>query len=173
MSSARHLLKIRLTDSPRLIYCNGEPVNEVVHGKDGKRARNSEDFLEGYATAQEEWARRFGPLVGELERGLHEIAGFRSELLERIEGDIVELAMAVARKLMREEISEGRHRASAMIRGMLDGLELSAESGIHMKIRLHPDDHAEVLQATRGDEDGNEALTHIEFEPDDSMRRQT
>lgn len=156
--------------SPCALYHEGQPITEVVVKGSRTRERNPEDYLEGFAAGQGAWADRFAPLLRRLEEELVSLAEFRRELMQKLEDHIVELAVAVSRKLLFEEVDEGRHKASAMVRGILQSLDARPDS-LGIRIRLHPDDHAEIVQATREDPEKFGDLAHVDFVPDGNMRQ--
>ncbi len=162
-------IRIRLKESPILVRVDGRAVREIIR-RDGERVveRDPADYLEGYRAAQEEWSGRFIPLVDRFEAQLVQMDVFRKDLYRTMERHVLDLALAIARKLMHQEITEGRHRATAMIRGILRSLDVDEDSsGIH--IRLHPDDHADILQMARE----GDGWPHLVFEPDEGIERAT
>jgi len=157
-------VRVRFSDSPILVRVDGRAVRETCR-EDGRVVeRDPADFLAGYRAAQDEWASRFVPLVDRFEAQLVQTETFRRDLYRTVERHVLDLALAVARKLMHQEVSEGRHRASAMIRGILRALDVDEDTA-GITIRLHPDDHADILQMARE----GDPWPHIEFEPDDGL----
>ena len=71
---------------------------------------------------------------------LDDLVRLRSEMIRKTERQVVELAMSVASRIVRREVSIDRELLIAMARVALDRLGDSASA----KIRLHPEDYAAV-----------------------------
>ena len=155
--------------SPIFIECKGRAVGETVREGANEEIRDPEQYFAGYYAGQDEWAKRFGPLIQEVERGLSELESFRAQLMKKLEENIVDLAMAVTRKLLHQEIDQGRYRASAMVQGILTSLDVGPEGGT-IRIRLHPDDHAEILSLSKERPDEFGEWSYLELVPDESMK---
>ncbi|NLM46510.1 MAG: hypothetical protein GX200_06900 [Firmicutes bacterium] len=87
---------------------------------------------EGLAAAEAERKK----LVEEAERLLAEAREIRREMLGRVEGQVVRLAVRIAEKLLQTELQQHPEAVAAMVHSALLSL---AESG-EILIRLHPDD---------------------------------
>lgn len=163
-------ITVKMRQSPRAIYRDGKVLREIVRESGVEEERDPEQYLSGYQAGSAEWARRFAPLIAQLESKLQEVEVFRTELMLKLEEKIVDVALAVAHKLLHQEISEGRHRASEMIRSILGCLD-SGPNNSRVAIRLHPDDHAQILQMSVDNPDESPEWGHVEFEPDENMPR--
>ncbi len=163
-------ITLRMQRSPIFILHGDRTIGETVREGSDEQIRDPEQYFAGYYAGQEAWAKHFGPLIQEVERGLAELEAFRSQLMKKLEENIVELALAVARKLLHHEIDEGRHRASDMVRGILTSLDVGPDGGT-IRIRLHPDDHAEILSLSKERPDDFGEWNYLELVPDESMKR--
>jgi flagellar assembly protein FliH len=106
-------------------------------------------FAKGYAQGEragaEASAARSEAMLRRFAQTLDELRGLRKEILRRTEREVVELALAIARRIVQREVSLDAELVVAMARVALDRLgEITTAS-----IRLHPDDHAAAL-GTRG-----------------------
>ena len=72
-----------------------------------------------------------------------EVAAARTDAIRRAEGDIVQLSMEIARRILHRELSIDREALSALIRAALDKLA----SQQVCRVRVHPDQEAPVRAA--------------------------
>jgi len=105
-------------------------------------------FAKGYAQGEragvEAGNRRGDAMVRRLGETLEELASLRQTLLQQSERQLVQLALAVARRIVRREIAADEELLMALARVALDKL---GEAG-QATIRLHPEDFARA--AARG-----------------------
>lgn len=101
-------------------------------------------FTKGYAQGEragaEAAAARGEAMLRRLARTLDELALLRGEMIEKSERQLVQLAMAIARRIIFRELTVDRTLLSAMARVALDRLGESASA----TIRVHPADHAAI-----------------------------
>jgi flagellar assembly protein FliH len=88
-------------------------------------------------------------MLRRLARTIDELASLRTEMIQKSERQLVQLAIAIARRIIFRELTIDRTLLSAMARVALDRLGESASA----TIRVHPDDHAAV--AAHGAADGS------------------
>jgi len=89
---------------------------------------------EGLAAAEEERKK----LVAEADRLLAEARQIRREMLARVEGQVVRLAVGIAEQLLQTELQQRPEAVAAMVHSALATL---ADGG-EILIRVHPDDAA-------------------------------
>jgi flagellar assembly protein FliH len=97
-------------------------------------------FVKGYAQGEraglEAAATKGQAMLRRLGETLQELASLRNEMIHRTERQIVQLALAIAERVIRREVSLDRGLLHAMARVALDRLGEHASA----TIRLHPDD---------------------------------
>jgi len=96
----------------------------------------------GAAAAQEQSA----VLAKELSRTLEDLMQVRTEMIRQTERQMVQLALAVARRVVRREVSIDQDLLLAMMRVALDRLSDAAT----VTVRLHPTEHKAVTAAMSG-----------------------
>lgn len=101
-----------------------------------------EAFMKGYAQGErsgaEAAARRGEATLRRLAQTVEELAGLRTELVQKTERQVVELALAIASRVLRREVSLDRELLVAMSRIALERLG----ENVSATIRLNPDDYA-------------------------------
>lgn len=73
-----------------------------------------------------------------LQQASDELAGLRQRFLQEAEGQLVELALNIARKVLMQEIQAGRYQIDPIVKEAL----LSIPSRQNVVVRLNPDDLA-------------------------------
>jgi flagellar assembly protein FliH len=130
-------------------------------------ALEREAFTKGYAQGEqaglEAGNRRSDAMLRRLGETLDEMASLRRTLLQQSERQVVQLALALARRIVRREVAVDEELTVALARVALDRL---GESG-PATIRLHPDDFARA--ASRGADTWKRA--HISVVADPSVSR--
>ena len=109
-------------------------------------------FMKGYAQGEragaEAAARRGEATLRRLAQTVEELAGLRTELVQKTERQVVELALASAGRVLRREVSVDRELLIAMARIALERLG----ENVSATIRLNPEDYAFIgAQAQVGD----------------------
>ncbi len=131
-------------------------------------ALEREAFTKGYAQGEragaEASAARADAMLRRLAQTLDDLQSLRGDLIRRTEREVVELALAIAKKVLQREVTLDHDLMLAMARVALDRLaDVSTAS-----IRLHPDDYAGVLLG-RGP---SAVTTHgVQIVADGSVRR--
>ncbi len=103
-----------------------------------------EAFTKGYAQGEragaEASARRGEATLRRLAQTIEELAGLRGDLVQKTERQVVELALAIARRILHREVTLDRELLVAMARVAIERL------GEHTSatIRLNPDDYASI-----------------------------
>ena len=105
-----------------------------------------EAFANGYAAGEraglEAGTKRAEAMLRRLAQTLDELRALRGTLVRQTEQQMVQLALAIARKILRREAAVDHDLIVAMARV---ALERVGESGI-ATIRLNPEDHASTVQ---------------------------
>ncbi|MGC4085797.1 MAG: FliH/SctL family protein [Vicinamibacterales bacterium] len=101
-----------------------------------------EAFMKGYAQGEragaEAAAKRGEATLRRLAQTVEELAGLRTELVQKTERQVVELALAIAGRVLRREVTLDRELLVAMARIALERLG----ENVSATIRLNPDDYA-------------------------------
>lgn len=131
-----------------------------VHSEEARTALAAEverdAFAKGYAQGErsgaEAAAKRGEAMLRRLKETLEELTVLRADMLHRTERQMVQLALAIAKRIVERDISLDRSLLVGMARVALDRLGEHASA----TIRLHPDDYETVLPAGEsGDADGH------------------
>jgi flagellar assembly protein FliH len=124
-------------------------------------------FAKGYAQGEraglEVAATRAQAMLRRLGETIQELTALRAEMIQRSERQVVQLAMAIAERMIHREISLDRGLLFAMARVALEHLGEHASA----TIRLHPDDFAAVSTMPAADW-GNE---QVQVVPDSLVSR--
>ncbi len=125
-------------------------------------------FTKGYAQGEragaEAAASRADAMLRRLAQTLDQLQSLRAELIRRTEREVVELSLAIARKVLHREVALDHELMLAMARVALDRLADVATASI----RLHPDDYGVTVQA-RG---SAAVISHgVQIVSDASVRR--
>lgn len=106
-----------------------------------------EAYAKGYEAGEraglETGGQRADAMMVRLAQALEELAAVRAQMIRQTERQMVELALAVARRIIHREVSLDRDLLIAMARVALDRLGESAR----ITVRLHPED----FEATSAD----------------------
>lgn len=101
-----------------------------------------EAFMKGYAQGEragaEAAAKRGEATLRRMAQTVEELAGLRTELVQKTERQVVELALAIAGRILHREVSLDRELLVAMARVALERLGENTSA----TIRLNPDDYA-------------------------------
>lgn len=103
-------------------------------------------FMKGYAQGEragaEAAAARGDAVVRRLTETVDELRKLKADLLHKTEQQVVQLALAIARRIIHREVSLDRELVAAMGRVAIDRLGAVSSA----TIRLHPDDYAAVMR---------------------------
>jgi flagellar assembly protein FliH len=120
-------------------------------------------YQEGEEAARKRLAAPYEKALGRLTAELAEFATLRRRLRREAEEDLVQLAIAVARRVLRRELSADPSALHGIIKAALDRLE----SREILRLRLHPHDAPAAAEMLR--ERG--APAQIEVAADPSLER--
>jgi flagellar assembly protein FliH len=144
------------------------PPGVIVQHQAHLAALEREAFTSGYAqgerAGQEAGAARAEAMLRRLAQTLEELTSLRESLIRQTEQQMVELAMAIARRILRRETTLDGDLIVAMARVALERL---GESGA-ATIRLNPEDYAQTRQR-QGDDEW--AGRKVQIVPDPTVAR--
>ena len=107
-------------------------------GEDQRGRQHAEAFEQGRQSMQVQLRSELDSAVGkhraEIGRALHEFALERQNYYRRIEGEVVELALAIARKILHREVQIDPHALAGIVRVTLEKLD----TGTKVMLRVHP-----------------------------------
>ena len=89
---------------------------------------------EGEAAGRNRAAAELHPVIERLARSIEEIAGMRSRLRREAEKDLVRLALAIARRILRRELAVDPDALHGLVMGALEKLQAQEIS----RARVHP-----------------------------------
>jgi flagellar assembly protein FliH len=145
-----------------------QPSPQAAHDLEQMRASvEREAFAKGYAQGEragaEAAATRAEGMLRRLKDTLEELATLRADMLHRTERQIVQLSLAIARRVVQRELSLDRAVLVGMARAAIDRLGDRASA----TIRLHPDDYAVVAPSLPPADE----QPHVRVEPDPVVSR--
>jgi flagellar assembly protein FliH len=126
----------------------------------GLRDAHAAGFREGEAAGRSRAAAELQPVIERLSRTIQEIAGFRARMRREAEGDLLQLAMAIARRILHREIIVDPEAMHGLVLGALEKLQ-SQEIA---RVRVHPAHAAIVSECLRQ----QAAASPVEVIPDPS-----
>jgi flagellar assembly protein FliH len=139
-----------------------EIVTERVRQEAYERGM-AEGLKKGAAEQKQALAKHEDSLVG-LIQGLTKV---RKEFLIRMESDVLNLAFAIAEKILNHEIATDRDVVCKVLEGALS--KMVDQEG--MKIRVHPDDYGCLKAITEAPSPRLEAIKSVMLEEDASIGR--
>lgn len=98
---------------------------------------------EGEAAGRQGAAAELQPVIHRLTRSIEEIGGLRGRLRAEAEGDLIQLALAIARRVLRREIALDPEALHGLVLGALDKLQGQEVS----RVRVHPSHVALVTES--------------------------
>jgi flagellar assembly protein FliH len=109
-------------------------------GAESLESARQAGFREGEAAGRAAAQSELRPLVERFARTIDELAAMRPRLREQAEGDLVRLAVAIARRVVRRELTIDPQAITGLVKAALE--QLSA--GERIRIRVHPQDEVAV-----------------------------
>jgi flagellar assembly protein FliH len=142
------------------------PVAPLVAPVVDRDTIEREAFGQGYAQGEragsEAAAARAEAILQRLAQTIEELGELRTALIRKTERQVVQLALAIAKRIVHREIALDKELLTAMARVALDRLGANASA----TIRLHPDDYAVTVASRSADEGGA-----VKVVPDPVVRR--
>jgi len=107
------------------------------------RLLHAEGFEQGRQSAQQQLRSEFDAALGrnrsEISRALQEFALERQNYYRRIEGEVVELALAIARKILHREVQIDPQALAGIVRITVEKLD----AGTRIFLHVHPQEAAD------------------------------
>jgi flagellar assembly protein FliH len=117
-------------------------------------------YREGLAEGERRGAASVEPAVRQLAAAIEQLATLRGRLRQAAEADVVKLALAIARRILRRELSLDPGALEALVRHSLEKLNLRDLA----RVRVHPD-HLAMLRNLMAER----RVASLAVEPDASL----
>jgi len=111
-----------------------------------EREAHREGRTKGQQEAMDEMRRRLEPLEALLREACRQVTAARQAIIVNAEGELIDLAIAVAERVLRSEVGARREVAVPIVRAALE----AAGSRVVMAVRVNPGD-VELLTEHRGE----------------------
>jgi flagellar assembly protein FliH len=99
-------------------------------------------FREGEATARAQVTAQVQPVLEKMAHSIHELSDLRSKLRHQAEGDLLKLALAIAKKILHRELSADPESLAGLIRVAMEKIRIQEV----LRVRVHPQHQATVQQ---------------------------
>jgi flagellar biosynthesis/type III secretory pathway protein FliH len=130
-----------------------------------------EAYDKGFATGEKDGIRagekKMQMLATELSAVIDSVAGLRKELVEQYETELLDLVLAICRKIIYCEISVNHQVIQETVRHILD----DAPGGQPVTLRLHPKDMAAVEKLISSDDVSATDMNRVSMVSDTSVSR--
>src|SRR5579864_8124534 len=136
-------------DAPRRLYSDPGPVLAKQAGAEmeqGIQSAYQRGLREGEAAATQRMAEQVRVKVEQLGRSIEQLALHRAKIQREAEPELVRLALAIARRIMRRELTVDPDSLLGLLKAGLEKIE-SAEAH---KVRVHPEHAAAVAKLLEG-----------------------
>src|SRR5262249_42315045 len=87
-------------------------------------------FAQGEAIGREQAAKQLAPLIEKLARSTDEIVGLRPRLRKQAEQDVVRLSFAIARRILRRELSVDPDALLGLVKAAIEKIDLRETSSV-------------------------------------------
>jgi flagellar biosynthesis/type III secretory pathway protein FliH len=124
-------------------------------------------IAQGEKAGEEAARQRLGHGLASVQVLLRDLEGLRRAAAAELEGELVQLALAVARKIVQHEIGVAPEAVAAIVRQALNRVENPAR----IRIRLHPEDVKLLGDVSPPLMSGRPEAGRVELEPDASITR--
>ena len=109
------------------------------------REAHAAGVREGEAASRRRGAAELQPVIERLSRSIEEISSLRGRLRAEAEGDLVKLALAIARRVLRRELAIDPDAVHGLVLGALEKLKAQEIC----RVRVHPAQEAAVTGCLR------------------------
>jgi flagellar assembly protein FliH len=122
---------------------SGSASDSSPSAEERSRRQQAEVFEQGRQAGQQQLRSEVDATLvqhrGEIGRALEEFHLERQDYYRRIEGEVVELALAIARKILHREVQIDPHALAGIVRVTLEKLD----SGTKVTLHVHPQEAAD------------------------------
>jgi len=133
-----------------------------LHQAEIERQAHEQGFAKGEQEGRMAAQRQCAPLTAALESTLVELDGIRKKIRQHMEQEVVELALHVARKVVRHELTVSKDAIVCVVKEAMNKLDDPGK----ISIRLNPEDLKRIHGAGDRLKSVMENLDSIQFEED-------
>lgn len=133
-----------------------------VNQADIERQAYEQGFAKGEQDGQMAAKQQWAPLTAALETTLRELDGIRPKIRHHMEQEVVELALHVARKVIRHELTISKDAIVCVVKEAMNKLDDPGK----ISIRLNPEDLKRIRGSGERLKSAIENIDHIHFEED-------
>jgi flagellar assembly protein FliH len=121
-----------------------EPLAAVEREREQtEQAAYQRGFSEGKGVGREQTAAELKPVLDRIAQSIAELSGLRSRIRKDTEGELLRLAIAIARRVLHRELTLDPESIRGLIKVAIERLE----PGELSRVRVHPDLEAAVRAA--------------------------
>jgi flagellar assembly protein FliH len=131
---------VALSEAQSLLLKTRMGELEVTAARQGKEARDAA-YAEGEKAARNQDAAEVRKVVEKLALSIQELAGLRPKLRSQAEGDVVRLAMAIAKRVVHRELTLDPDSIVALVKAALEKLRVQET----VRVKVHPD-HQKIVK---------------------------
>ena len=147
---------------------DGAPVNQALQAtiqglQEDMQAREQAAFQRGLASGVQQERGRIDPVLARLARTITDLGEARAKALAEADHDIVQLAVAVARRVLRRELTVDPDSLAGIVKAALERIAARETQ----RVRVHPEDAGCVERHMKS----AGAPPRIEVCPDSSLER--
>jgi flagellar assembly protein FliH len=123
------------------------------------REAHAAGLREGEAAGRQRAAAELQPVIDRLARSIEEIGGLRARLRAESEADLLQLSLAIARRVLRRELAIDPEALHGLILGALEKLQGQEIT----RVRVHPGHAAMITESLR--QNGGSAKVEVIADP--------
>src|SRR5450759_3890588 len=127
--------------------------------EESAREAHEAGLREGEAAGRQRAAAEVQPVIDRLARCIEEIGGLRARLRAEAESDLIQLSLAIARRVLRRELAIDPEAMHGLVLGALEKLQGQEIS----RVRVHPGHAALVTESLR--QNGGSAKVEVIADP--------
>jgi flagellar assembly protein FliH len=150
------------------------PPKHAVSGEDPearRKARDEEYYEKGFAAGVEKnrelQRAEFNCAVGALDELMKGFDRVKKDVLEKAEGQILDLAFSITEKIIHQEVLTNRNVIQGVLREAISNI--LDRDGI--KVRLNPQDYTYMMEMKHNFLQGLDGVKNMVFEEDPSIKR--
>lgn len=128
---------------------------------------SDESYRKGYAEGVEFQKRAIAPVLDAISAMTKMIPPIRKDIAAKTEEQVVALALAIAEKILNQEVTTRKEVIIGVIKGVLKNI--SETEG--MKIRLNPNDFRYIMEVKKDFLQSFDGVHNVIFEEDVSIKR--
>ncbi len=134
------------TDAPKQLVTVDQELGalhaRIAEGEALAERRVREAREAGYREGETAARNQIQPVLEKLAQSIQEVNGLRAKLRHEAEGDLVKLALAIAKKILHRELSADPDSISGLIRVAVEKIRVQEI----LRVRIHPQHHPVVQQ---------------------------